>query len=157
MDDQKIVKVAEICEMFKGEVLGNANTAQKADVDKRSSSHDLQTSRTPTPKDIYRQLESTVFGQEKAKKSLAVVIYQQLIRYMLRNGKNDMPKTNALLIGPSGCGKTMMAKSMADIIGLPFLKLDATSMVQRGYRGGAHMDHIVPLLLSEADNVASMA
>src|SRR3989339_30982 len=102
------------------------------------------------PKDIFALLSKTVIGQEQAKKSLAVIIYQQLKRYALRSENKNLAKTNALLVGPTGCGKTIMARTLADIVGLPFLQIDATSLVQRGYRGGTHIDQFVDLLFSAA-------
>jgi ATP-dependent Clp protease ATP-binding subunit ClpX len=102
------------------------------------------------PAKIYEVLEKTVLGQEEAKKSLSVILYQHLKRYAFRGKEKQPPKTNALLIGPSGCGKTMLAGALAAAGQVPFLKVDATNFAQRGYRGGMHAEQIVDLLMTAA-------
>lgn len=110
-----------------------------------------------SPKQIYARLDEKVYGQEAAKKSLAVVLYQHLMRFMTRNASKPLSKTNTLLVGPTGCGKTLAAKAMAEITGLPFLRLDATIFVQRGLRGGMHAEQIVDLLLNAAKGNIELA
>jgi len=103
-----------------------------------------------TPREIYLLMSGKVFGQDDAKKSMSVILYQHLKRLeQAQNGK-DLQKVNALLMGPTGCGKTMIAKTLADIANVPFVKVDATNFVGRGYRGGMHGWEIINLLLAAA-------
>ena len=109
------------------------------------------------PKQIYEEIGKSVFGQEDAKRSLSVILYEHLLRQQDGCRGRNIPKTNALLVGPSGCGKTLIAKTMAEVAKVPFVRIDATSLVVRGYRGGMHTEHIVDLLLSSAKGHESIA
>ncbi len=96
------------------------------------------------PAQLYRVLDKHVLGQEQAKKSLSVILYQHQLRYIRK--LNDMRKTNCLLIGPSGCGKSFMIHTLARILDLPVVSFSATSLVERGYRGGMHAFDIGTML-----------
>jgi len=110
-----------------------------------------------SPKEIYALLSEKVFGQEDAKKSISVVLSQHLKRLeQAKNGK-QLQKVNALLVGPTGCGKTMIAKTIADIANVPFIKVDATNFVQRGYRGGMHAWQMINLLIGSAKGNTELA
>lgn len=108
----------------------------------------LEKTEITSPKEIFKLLDRQVFGQDEAKKSLSVILFQHLKRRQLRK---NLKKTNALLIGPTGCGKTLLARTLSDIADIPFVRLDSTNLVQRGYRGGVHVDQLASLLLAAAN------
>jgi len=111
----------------------------------------------PSPREIYLLLSNKVFGQDDAKKTMSVVLYQHLKRIEESRKGKELDKVNALLIGPTGCGKTYMAKTLAEIAQVPFVKIDATNFVQRGYRGGMHVWEIINLLLAAAKGNKELA
>lgn len=89
------------------------------------------------PMQIKEKLDEYVIGQEEAKKTLAVAVYNHM--KMINNPKlskrNGIQKSNVLLIGPSGCGKTLLAQTLAKIIKVPFAIADATTLTEAGYVG----------------------
>lgn len=99
-----------------------------------------------TPKEIYRSLTKEAVGQEEAKKALAVTLFA----HMVIDSDDETKSSNLLLIGPSGCGKTHLAQAACKISGLPFVRIAATSLVGRGYRGGTHSEQIIDFLISAA-------
>lgn len=107
------------------------------------------------PRDIYKKLDKYIFGQEKAKKAIAVVLYQHLVRYKKR--LKNINKSNLLLIGPSGSGKTHISKTMANVLDLPFVRFSATNLVEHGYRGGMHHYDIISALWDKAGSHRSKA
>ncbi|MFA5105181.1 MAG: AAA family ATPase [Candidatus Margulisiibacteriota bacterium] len=109
------------------------------------------------PRDIYEEIGKTVYGQEEAKRTLSVILYEHLLRQKDGCRGRDIPKTNALLIGPSGCGKTLIAKSMAEVAKVPFVRIDASSLVTRGYRGGMHVEQIMDILLNASNGHKTIA
>lgn len=86
-----------------------------------------------TPIQIHRELNKYIIGQEHAKKVLSVAIYNHNKR--LHDTTGLIKKSNILLAGPTGCGKTLLAKTLAKILNVPFVIVDATSMTEAGYVG----------------------
>ena len=104
----------------------------------------------PKPKDIYRVLNQYVVGQDRAKRVLAVAVYNHFKR--LRAGSSDveLQKSNILLIGPTGSGKTLMAQTLARILNVPFAIADATALTEAGYVG-EDVENILLRLIQAAD------
>jgi ATP-dependent Clp protease ATP-binding subunit ClpX len=94
-------------------------------------------SELPAPREIYRRLEEYVIGQERAKKVLAVAVYNHYkrIRAGAAAGDVELQKSNILLVGPTGCGKTLLAQTLARILDVPFSIADATALTEAGYVG----------------------
>ena len=88
----------------------------------------------PKPKEIRRILDQYVIGQDEAKKSLSVAVYNHYKRIHAGQGKNEdveLRKSNVLMIGPTGSGKTLLAQTLARILNVPFAIADATSLTAR--------------------------
>src|SRR5262252_7261973 len=112
----------------------------------------LQTGKIPTPKKIYEQLSQYVIGQERAKKALAVAVYNHYKRIGVGMQIDDVElgKSNILLIGPTGCGKTLLAQTLAKILDVPFCIADATALTEAGYVG-EDVENILLRLIQTAD------
>lgn len=88
---------------------------------------------TMTPSEIRKHLDKYIIGQEQAKRILSVAVYNHNKRLNDKTGL--IKKSNILLAGPSGCGKTLLAKSLAQILNVPFIIVDATTLTEAGYVG----------------------
>jgi ATP-dependent Clp protease ATP-binding subunit ClpX len=110
----------------------------------------------PKPKEIFEFLEQYVVGQEAAKKSLAVAVYNHYKRIQAgepaRRGEDpvEISKSNILLIGPTGCGKTYLAQTLAKMLNVPFAIADATALTEAGYVG-EDVENILLKLIQAAD------
>ena len=106
--------------------------------------------RLPTPAEIKQHLDGYVIGQELAKKSLAVAVYNHYkrLRHKAKARKDDveLAKSNILLIGPTGSGKTLLAATMARMLNVPFVMADATTLTEAGYVG-EDVENIIAKLL----------
>lgn len=104
------------------------------------------------PTTIYDKLNDYVIGQDKAKKTLAVAVYNHYKRILNKNIKNNVKidKSNVLLIGPTGSGKTLIAQTLASIINVPFVVTDATSLTEAGYVGD-DVENMLLRLVQSAD------
>ena len=104
----------------------------------------------PTPAEIKANLDNYVIGQEPAKRTLAVAVYNHYKRLKHKEGakKDDveLAKSNILLIGPTGSGKTLLAQTMARMLDVPFVMADATTLTEAGYVG-EDVENIVAKLL----------
>lgn len=107
----------------------------------------------PAPKEISAVLDQYVIGQEKAKKVLAVAVYNHYKRLYNKDKKKDdieLGKSNILLIGPTGSGKTLLAETLARTLNVPFTIADATTLTEAGYVG-EDVENIVQKLLQKCD------
>ena len=104
----------------------------------------------PTPAEIKANLDSYVIGQEPAKRTLAVAVYNHYkrLRHKEKAKKDDveLAKSNMLLIGPTGSGKTLLAQTLARMLNVPFVMADATTLTEAGYVG-EDVENIVRTLL----------
>jgi ATP-dependent Clp protease ATP-binding subunit ClpX len=106
---------------------------------------------TPKPREIYDTLCQYVVGQDRAKKALAVAVYNHFKRIGGRRTNDvELQKSNILLIGPTGCGKTLLAQTLAKILDVPFAIADATSLTEAGYVG-EDVENILLRLIQAAD------
>ena len=107
----------------------------------------------PSPQNIYEHLDNYVIGQEDAKKSLAVAVYNHYKRLQNSTKKIlevELAKSNVLLLGPTGSGKTLLAQTLAKILDVPFAIADATSLTEAGYVG-EDVENIILRLLQACD------
>ncbi|KQY85202.1 ATP-dependent Clp protease ATP-binding subunit ClpX [Paenibacillus sp. Root52] len=106
----------------------------------------------PKPKEIRGILDQYVIGQEQAKKSLSVAVYNHYKRINTQSKIEDveLSKSNILLLGPTGSGKTLLAQTMAKILNVPFAIADATSLTEAGYVG-EDVENILLKLIQAAD------
>ena len=107
----------------------------------------------PKPREIYDVLNEYVVGQEQAKRSLSVAVYNHYKRVqMMQSDDHDieLQKSNILLLGPTGCGKTLLAETLAKILNVPFAIADATALTEAGYVG-EDVENILLKLIQAAD------
>lgn len=106
----------------------------------------------PTPQQIQVILNDYVIGQDKAKRILAVAVYNHYKRLKNAGSKDDveLAKSNILLIGPTGSGKTLLAQTLARLLDVPFVMADATTLTEAGYVG-EDVENIIQKLLQKCD------
>jgi ATP-dependent Clp protease ATP-binding subunit ClpX len=114
----------------------------------------------PKPREIFDFLNSYVIGQEQAKKSLAVAVYnhykrvqaglQPLVGKHAKDEAVEVSKSNILVVGPTGCGKTYLAQTLARMLNVPFAIADATALTEAGYVG-EDVENILLKLIQAAD------
>jgi endopeptidase Clp ATP-binding regulatory subunit (clpX) len=106
----------------------------------------------PKPREILEVLDQYVIGQQRAKKTLAVAVYNHYKRIESRQKSDDveLAKSNILLIGPTGSGKTLLAETLARLLNVPFTIADATTLTEAGYVG-EDVENIIQKLLQKCD------
>ncbi len=104
------------------------------------------------PKEIKLKLDEYVIGQERAKKTIAVAVYNHYkrIRSLGRTNEVEYSKSNVLLLGPTGSGKTLIARTLASLLDVPFAIADATTLTEAGYVG-EDVENIILRLVQSAD------
>src|SRR5690349_14111773 len=121
-----------------------------------AESSELGLDHLPKPREIFDFLENYVIGQDVAKKSLAVTVYNHYKRIQAGEGVKrdddhvDIAKSNILLIGPTGSGKTYLAQTLAKMLNVPFAIADATALTEAGYVG-EDVENILLKLIQAAD------
>lgn len=124
------------------------------DTELEQEAPDVSDMKVPTPQEIVDQLDDYVIGQEDAKKTLAVAVYNHYKRVTAmakgENNDTDLQKSNIAIIGPTGSGKTYLAQSLARILDVPFAIADATTLTEAGYVG-EDVENIILKLLQAAD------
>src|SRR6476659_6454976 len=116
---------------------------------------DTKTARSdlPIPTEIKAILDQYVIGQEPAKRTLSVAVYNHYkrLKHMSRNKEDvELSKSNILLIGPTGSGKTLLAQTLARLLNVPFVIADATTLTEAGYVG-EDVENIIQKLLQNCD------
>src|SRR5246127_4358138 len=107
----------------------------------------------PKPREIYDVLQEYVVGQEAAKRSLSVAVYNHYKRVQIgQSDENEVElgKSNIMMLGPTGCGKTLLAQTLARILNVPFAIADATALTEAGYVG-EDVENILLKLIQAAD------
>jgi len=126
------------------------NDIIREEVQEKSAS--MQGAKLPTPHEINAILDEYVIGQKRAKKVLAVAVYNHYKRQEVaeKKGEIELAKSNILLIGPTGCGKTLLAETLARLLNVPFTIADATTLTEAGYVG-EDVENIIQKLLQKCD------
>ena len=121
--------------------------------EEQENAYDAQTHVLYTPKEINAMLDEYVIGQENAKKTLSVAVYnhyKRIFRDYVDGNDTQITKSNVLLIGPTGSGKTLLAQTIAKFLNVPIAIADATNLTEAGYVG-EDVENILTKLLMAAD------
>jgi len=123
-------------------------------VEELSTASAVSLQELPKPHEIFEFLNQYVIGQDRAKKSLSVAVYNHYKRIQggesSREGAVELAKSNILLLGPTGCGKTLLAQTLARMLNVPFAIADATALTEAGYVG-EDVENILLKLIQAAD------
>ncbi len=149
--------ICDECVVYCYEMLfGPAYTKAQRKSKEKSKDADLSSLELPRPVEIKGFLDDYVIGQDDAKMSLAVAVYNHYKRIISQSeGKNDddgveIQKSNVLLLGPTGVGKTFLAQTLAKILNVPFAIADATTITEAGYVGD-DVENVLLRLIQAAD------
>ncbi|MEY3128560.1 MAG: hypothetical protein RIS06_1116 [Actinomycetota bacterium] len=123
-------------------------------IDELNETSSLGLAELPKPQEIFEFLDQYVIGQDKAKKSLSVAVYNHYKRVQSGDSKREdaieLSKSNILILGPTGCGKTLLAQTLARMLNVPFAIADATALTEAGYVG-EDVENILLKLIQAAD------
>ena len=145
------VAICTDCVNFCNELIAEAKQA-----DRLEAGEALENESLPKPREIKLILDEYVIGQEEAKISLSVAVYNHYkrIAYQLANPNEkpevELQKSNILMLGPTGSGKTLLAQTLAKILDVPFAMADATTLTEAGYVG-EDVENILLKLITNAD------
>ena len=129
----------------------------KEEIKAADSKKSVDTDHIPKPQEIFDQLNQHIIGQNHAKKSLSVAVYNHYKRLVSHSDDDvKIAKSNILLIGPTGSGKTLLAQSLASFLNVPFVIADATTLTEAGYVG-EDVENIMQKLLQKCDYDVSKA
>ena len=128
------------------------NIIEDENYDEETGYEDLKSEDIPTPAEIKQILDEYVIGQDEAKKTLSVAVYNHYKRIACNEIIDDVEiqKSNILLLGPTGCGKTLLAQTLARILNVPFAIADATTLTEAGYVG-EDVENILLKLIQSAE------
>ena len=128
------------------------NIIEDENYDEETGYEDLKSEDIPTPAEIKQILDEYVIGQDEAKKTLSVAVYNHYKRIACDEIIDDVEiqKSNILLLGPTGCGKTLLAQTLARILNVPFAIADATTLTEAGYVG-EDVENILLKLIQSAE------
>ena len=128
------------------------NIIEDENYDEETGYEDLKSEDIPTPAEIKQILDEYVIGQDDAKKTLSVAVYNHYKRIACDEIIDDeeIQKSNILLLGPTGCGKTLLAQTLARILNVPFAIADATTLTEAGYVG-EDVENILLKLIQSAE------
>ncbi|MGN0492480.1 MAG: ATP-dependent Clp protease ATP-binding subunit ClpX, partial [Acutalibacteraceae bacterium] len=141
------VYICDSCIEFCNTLLFDDETASS----KRGRNKKAEEFTLPKPQEIKEQLDRYVIGQDDAKKTLAVAVYNHYKR-IFKNDSSDveLSKSNVLMLGPTGVGKTLLAQTLAKILDVPIAITDATTLTEAGYVG-EDVENILLRLIQAAD------
>ncbi len=143
---KKLVSGRNVC--ICDECINLCNDIMADDAQQRVSQ---DTKKLPTPSQIYNFLNEYIIGQDTAKRTLAVAVYNHYKRHSAATASNiEIQKSNVLLIGSTGTGKTLFAQTLARILDVPFAIADATTLTEAGYVGD-DVESVLTRLLQNAD------
>ncbi|MFC1809723.1 ATP-dependent Clp protease ATP-binding subunit ClpX [Candidatus Omnitrophota bacterium] len=144
------VYICDVCVNLCHDLLNKEKAAKPEDISKK-----FQLSIT-SPKDIREKLDQYVIGQERAKKQLAVSVYNHYKRILALTDESyseddiEIEKSNIMMIGPTGSGKSLVARTLADILDVPLAISDATTLTEAGYVG-EDVENVILRLVQAAD------
>lgn len=147
------VYICNECIQLCNEILDDSSESY----DDREMSASAIPDQIPTPMEIRQILDKYIIGQEQAKVSLSVAVYNHYKRIYFGGGEDvELQKSNILLLGPTGCGKTLFAQTLARILHVPFAIADATTLTEAGYVGD-DVENILLRLVQAADYDVELA
>ena len=137
---------------------GLAIASPKSEAKAKAKAEGVSMNDVPKPKDIKEFLDKYIIGQDEAKRSIAVAVYNHYKRLSVAQAECDveLDKSNIVLVGPTGTGKTLIARTIARLMKVPFAIVDATVLTQAGYVG-EDVESILSRLLQAADYDAKAA